>query len=121
MPRLYSTPLKILAWLGNMALWIVCLAPIPAKLPSPISRSDLFYHGLSYTLMGLLFMSAYAKNWKNQMIVALALIVQGVAIEFIQPFANRFFEYWDMAANSIGVLIGLVIYSLFRKVSGARA
>ena len=98
--------IKILAWLCNLGLWLICLLPLKIHVPAPITRSDLFYHGLSYMIVGLLYSMAYPRRIY---LTSVLLIIQGIAIEFIQPFTGRFFEYYDMIANSIGVLISVLI------------
>jgi len=49
--------------------------------------------------------------------IAFLLILQGVLIEIIQPYVNRFFEWYDILANSFGVVLGYLIFLLLKKVS----
>ncbi len=103
---------KHLAWLANVFIWILSLARIGEYVPTPIKGSDLVYHGLAYS--GLIFL--YLKGYPKKMILILGLLfIQGVAIEIIQPYNGRFFEWWDMLANSVGLLVGWLAYSIFSK------
>lgn len=101
---------KILAWLGNIILWILCLIPLELKLPAPITRVDLFYHALTYELVATSFFVAYSSK-KFQ--ISLALIAQGILIEFIQPYTGRDFDYYDMIANTTGVVFALILWMAF--------
>ncbi len=121
-----NTFLKACAWISNLILWIICLIPISLKFPSPITRADLFYHALSYTLVGSAFLLAYPLRPK--WILSL-LIIQGIAIEYIQPLTGRFFEFYDMIANATGVLFSYLLWilvlqklklSLFKKFNFSR-
>ena len=42
--------------------------------------------------------------------IALVFIFMGVTLEYLQSFdPNRYFEYADMVANSVGVALGFVV------------
>jgi len=101
---------KILAWSSNIILWILCLAPIELSLPAPISRVDLFYHALAYELVATCFFMAYPSK---KIFICLGLIFQGILIEYIQPYTGRYFEIYDMIANSTGVIFALILWIAF--------
>lgn len=103
-----------LAWLYNLALIVICLAPIGDHVPQPFTRSDLMYHGLAYMLAFLFYIRAYPLSPK---VIIIGFSLQGIIIEFIQPYFGRFFELYDIAANMLGVLMGFFIYKVFNKLS----
>lgn len=107
--------LKFLPWLLNLGLIVVCLAPIGAQIPQPFERSDLFYHALSFLIVGL----AYTVILYPPKFVIPFLFLEGVAIEFIQPYFNRFFEKWDILANGLGLVLAWIltekIHRTFKK------
>lgn len=106
--------INILAWIFNLTLIGVCLAPIGEHVPKPFERSDLLYHAASYSLgTGLFLASQKYCPFK----VMIALITQGIAIEFIQPYFGRFFEYFDIGANVLGVLLAFTVYKFVMKPS----
>ena len=49
------------------------------------------------------------KHWK---LIGLFFITYSGAIELIQPYINRYGEWLDMAANSFGVMCGLLLAEL---------
>lgn len=103
-----------LAWLANLVIIVLSLAPIGDQIPKPIERSDLIYHALAYAVTSLLFQLSFKR--RHLQIITL-LICQGVLIEYIQPYVGRFFELWDMLANTAGVSIGWIVYYIFRRPS----
>ncbi|SFZ98966.1 hypothetical protein MNB_SV-5-645 [hydrothermal vent metagenome] len=62
---------------------------------------------------------AYKIKWWNS---ALYLLFYGVFIEFSQYFTpNRCVEFLDIVADSIGIVIGLIIYYLYKKLEAINA
>jgi len=105
-------------WPINVTLWGLCLFPLPKKVPGPFERSDLLYHAISYLIVFLCFaMKPEKMDSKKLVKIAFLLILQGVLIEIIQPYVNRFFEWYDILANSFGVVLGYLIFLLLKKVS----
>jgi VanZ family protein len=105
-----NSMIKILAWLADISLWIFCLIPVGFHLPAPINRADLFYHGMGYLVLSTAFAMAYPQK---KGIIATGLILQGILIEIIQPYTGRMFEFYDMLANTLGVVLGMIIWISF--------
>lgn len=108
--------IKILAIISNLALITVCLIPIPKGLPTPFSRTDLVVHFMSYLIVTSLFLLSYKKT---KLVIAL-LTLQGILIEIIQPFVNRYFEWFDIGANTLGVIGAFFVYIAIVKVFPAQ-
>ena len=67
---------------------------------------DKVGHFLAYLTLMAWFGQLYVKP-RHLMLLALAFISMGVGLEFLQGMTgHRFFEFADMAANTIGVLVG---------------
>jgi hypothetical protein len=103
--------IKILAILSNLALITVCLIPLPKGLPSPFTRTDLVVHLGSYIIVTALFLLSY----KNKLQLTILLILQGILIEVIQPYVNRYFEWYDIGANTLGVIISVLIFNFIKS------
>lgn len=71
--------------------------------------SDKTHHFIAYAL--LIFPTALRKPpyWK---LIALLFIAYSGVIELIQPYVNRYGEWLDLAANTGGILCGLLIARL---------
>jgi VanZ family protein len=48
--------------------------------------------------------------------ICLFFIAYGGMIELVQPYVNRYGEWLDMAANTTGVVCGLIMAGLMNKV-----
>ncbi len=106
-----------------VATLIVLVSVLPVqnvpKLNVPLS--DKIGHFVAYTGFALIFLYDYVRHfrWSKRLtrsliVVAPICIGFGILMEFIQaiPFINRHFELLDMLANSIGVAIGSLVFSL---------
>ena len=89
-----------------MLLW-----PLEA-LPS-VPGSDKTHHLIAYA--ALAFPTALRKPDK-WIVICLLFIVFSGAIEMLQPYANRYAEWLDLAANTLGVICGLVVAGLINRL-----
>ena len=79
---------------------------------------DKWTHLLAYFVLMIWFAQIYHVK-KQRFIYALSFVFMGVSLEFVQSFGHaRTLEFFDMLANSLGVLIALVItkVSTFRRI-----
>lgn len=97
-------------WLGTGWLWVAAvfylsLMPHPPE-PVAFNGVDKLEHLLAYAGLMLWFCQVYAER-KIRLRLFVALTAMGVGIEFLQGMGGyRYFEYVDMLANTIGVLVG---------------
>ncbi len=93
---------SILTIITTLSLW-----PLE-KLPS-VPGGDKTHHLIAYAV--LMFPTALRKStyWK---FVGLFFIAYSGAIELLQPYVNRYGEWLDMAANTTGVLCGVLVAEL---------
>ncbi|WP_369048018.1 VanZ family protein [Tenacibaculum sp. UWU-22] len=88
------------------------------KLPINFSNIDKVEHTIAYSVLTLTWLIALKKQLsrkKTVFIVAFACIIYGIIIEILQGVLTsyRTFDYFDMIANSAGVLIALTIFLIF--------
>jgi VanZ family protein len=94
-----------LGWLWVAAVFYLSLMPHPSE-PISFAGVDKLEHGLTYAMLMLWFCQGYVE-FRLRIRLFLSLVAMGVGIEFLQGLGSyRFFEYSDMLANTIGVLIG---------------
>lgn len=103
--------------LGYRSAWLVggwCLVALVAYLslmpnpPEPFQfhMVDKVEHGIAYAGMSWWFCQIY-QSVKSRFWVCAALLAYGVLIEILQGMTGyRYFEYADMLADSIGVVVG---------------
>lgn len=88
----------------------------PAKALPQLSGSDKIWHAGTYFIVMAYFSQIYS-TVRTRALIGAALIALGIAIEFIQPYVNRHFDWLDALANSIGVFAGIAVsLSPFSKI-----
>jgi VanZ family protein len=97
-------------WLagGWLLLGLVLYLSLMPSPPEPLSfpHADKLEHGLAYAALALWFCQIYLRR-PTRIIAVILLIGMGVAVEFIQRWSGyRYFDVWDMLANSLGVFLG---------------
>ncbi|MFK5878143.1 MAG: VanZ family protein [Flavobacteriaceae bacterium] len=90
-------------------------------LPVKISVSDKFLHSLAYVTLTLSWFFAIKKSHKqlkSKLYIALAIFIFGGVLEVLQEklTANRTMEYYDVIANTVGILLALSSFSYLLKV-----
>jgi hypothetical protein len=96
-------------WLAigiSLVLVLVYGSLAPAKALPPIGGSDKFWHAATYFVVMGYFAQVFAAV-RTRLLIATALIALGVTIEFIQPYVNRHFDWFDALANGLGVALAL--------------
>ncbi|WP_223267151.1 VanZ family protein [Polaribacter sp. IC073] len=87
------------------------------KYDISISHLDKWQHCLAYFTLSLSWLFAVYKENKKYLIV-FACVVFGIIIEILQHTLTNYRtgDYFDVIANSLGVLIGLLVYNqVFKK------
>lgn len=87
------------------------------------NASDKLYHTVCYAIMifmwSLYIVESFLKiQLKHKLILAGCIILFGIIIEYLQLFLTdyRSFDWWDIMANCLGVLIGSVTFLLIQKL-----
>lgn len=78
---------------------------------------DKIYHVIAYFILSILWIT-YVKNNRNSnhiYTVAILAVALGASLEVLQYLVNpnRTFDFLDMLANTVGVIIGTIIASRF--------
>jgi VanZ family protein len=81
---------------------------MPSTMLRAVSISDKVLHAGSYFLLMVWFAGLYRR--KAHGIIAVVLVALGVGLDVLQGgTATRSFDVRDILANSVGVLVGLVL------------
>ncbi|OUR78778.1 hypothetical protein A9Q83_06115 [Alphaproteobacteria bacterium 46_93_T64] len=100
----------LVGWLVlGIAITVGSLIPIEAVPQSVSLLSDKIQHGVAYFCLGALGWQAATSRAALIIFVSISLGL-GVAIEFLQPLSGRHFEWADMAANSTGLIIAIILF-----------
>ncbi|MFO6423330.1 VanZ family protein [Motilimonas sp. KMU-193] len=99
-------------WLSAIILVLISvlsLYPI-ASLP-PVPGTDKTHHFIAYALLAFPVALMRPRRW---LLLVLGYLVYSGLIEIIQPYVNRYGEWLDLAANGLGLVIGVLLASLAR-------
>lgn len=102
------------AWLGiGYALialvFYLSLTSQPIDVELGLPFADKFFHAFAYFVLMAWFAQIYHDK-SQRYVIALGLIVIGVALEFLQGFdPARMLEFADMLANATGVLLAFYL------------
>lgn len=85
-----------------------------------ISTSDKIYHLIAYFLLMLSWLYAFFKKekfQKNVKYIILGCFIFGIIIEILQEVITsyRTASYLDIIANTVGVLLAVLIFHIFEK------
>ena len=104
-----------------LIIWILCFIPIPESPLDNISMIDKWTHLVMYGgTCGVIWLECIVKHkkvkWNKMIIWTLAApILMGRVIEILQKYCTggmRSGEWLDLAADTIGVVLGFIIGSL---------
>lgn len=96
--------------LGFIAISVSTLTPVE-QLPS-VSGSDKLHHVIGFGSWVLL--SCFGP-FNRLLKMSGFIFIWGGLIELIQPYVNRYGEWQDFAANSVGILLALALVALYQK------
>ena len=101
------------------AIFILVLSTIPGpSLPQQklFPHLDKIVHFIFYLILVILSFNGWKEN-KNGIIIICLVLSYSVGIELIQHFfiEKRFFDIYDVVANTAGVLVGLKLNFSFLK------
>jgi VanZ family protein len=97
----------VIGWLGVLGVIYLSLMPHPPEI-RVVDGDKIAHVGVYASLMAWFaqpLLHARARSW-----TAIGLIALGIALEFAQSAtAYRSFEYADMTADTLGVVLGWVL------------
>lgn len=113
-----SLPLAIIQkhWAGLTlvtlaAITLLSLWPLP-QLPA-VPGGDKLHHLVAYTVLMLPVALRKPLRWP---LIGVFFVAWSGAIELIQPYVNRYGEVFDLLANGLGVLCGVVLAEGVRRL-----
>jgi VanZ family protein len=96
-------------WLHITLLLIISIATLslwPAAYLPDAPGTDKLHHFIAYAA---LMLPTALKQTKYILIITIGFLAFSGAIELIQPFVNRYGEWLDMAANTMGLMCGWLL------------
>ena len=115
MKYLRKQPLSILL---IIAIWVVCMIPIPETPLNNVAFMDKWTHFIMYATVVIVISSEYGRRskriqWSHYLVGAVLLpVVMGGLVELAQAYLTngmRSGDWLDFLANSVGVLTGCIV------------
>jgi VanZ family protein len=110
-----------IALILSVFILVFSLIPIKNNLLGDVDNSDKILHTFSYTILSLswLFYFKPLKNIKAKTLIVLGLFFYGIIIEILQSSLTtyRTGSFYDVLANSIGILIALISFEKVYKIA----
>jgi VanZ family protein len=80
-----------------------------------VANIDKGYHSIAYFFLTITWLITFYKKPEKKYIIITSCIIFGIIIEILQSTLTiyRTGDYLDVFANSLGVLIALIIFNLF--------
>lgn len=99
---------------------VLSLIELGPKSFAPITSSDKVYHGIAYFCLALSWLYSFSKKEGFNSIVKyliLGCFIYGIIIEVLQTTITsyRTASYLDIVANSVGILIAVLVFHFFEK------
>lgn len=112
-----------------LGLAIVCtafiiylsLSDISAFPKMNVTHEDKIYHFTAYFVLNFLWLLAFirksSKFFSLFILISLGIISFGIVIEITQELLTeiRVFDYYDILANSVGVIISYLMFDVLKK------
>ena len=105
----------LIAIIITLSLILLSLVKIPAHNLG-VSHLDKWQHCFAYFVLSISWLLVFYKK-KKKLLVIICCILLGVIIEILQNrlTSYRTGDYYDVIANSFGVLLGLLVFNKLGK------
>ncbi len=105
----------VIAVLFHIVITALMLMPSAEIGYIDISQLDKLIHAGIYVCLFILWASVTIKREASKpsiFWVAIALFIYGIVIEVLQEkwIVTRTFDFWDIVANSVGIVIGYIVF-----------
>lgn len=88
-----------------MVALVIYLSLTPRPIEIDVTQGDKVGHVIAYLALMLWFAQLYGRG--RHLRWGLGFVVLGIALEYVQGWTGyRSFDYFDMAADALGVFIG---------------
>lgn len=98
----------------SIMILIAVLSLYPLDSLPPVPGTDKTHHFIAYATLSFPVALSKPKSW---LYVVFGILVFSGAIELIQPYVNRYGEWLDMAANSLGIIVGIFFANAAKAIS----
>ncbi|WP_075340418.1 VanZ family protein [Tenacibaculum agarivorans] len=100
----------------TVAIAVLSLAKLSTLPTISFKYKDKVAHAIAYFVLTMVWLFSFIKR-EQKAIIILGCIIYGILMECLQSILTnyRMFDYYDMIANTFGVLLALLIFSIIEK------
>ena len=82
-----------------------------------VKNADKFYHSFAYFMLAISWLFTFYKKPQKKYFIVILCIIFGIIIEFLQKNLTvyRTGDVLDVLANTLGIILALLIFNLFLK------
>lgn len=110
--RIVDTNWRLLTISIMIPIAVLSLYPLDS-LP-PVPGTDKTHHFIAYAILSFPVALSKPKSW---LYVVFGILGFSGVIELVQPYVNRYGEWLDMAANTLGVIAGIAFATAVKIIS----
>ena len=113
--------IRLFSIIYTLGITVLMVIPVPEQQQIDVPNLDKWVHTLVYVLFSSLWLWAYQAQIQKKSvlfwIITTSVLVYGIVIEIVQGnfIPSRSFDLLDIAANSLGILIGGWFFRRFKK------
>lgn len=92
---------------------ITALSLWPLDSLPPVPGTDKTHHLIAYAVLMFPVALRRPDRW---IVMGVLFVAYSGAIELLQPYANRYGEWLDLAANTAGVACGIIVAGVMNRL-----
>lgn len=114
--NLFKDNFYIIAIILTITITYLSLMKMP-KLKVSFSNVDKIYHSAAYFALSICWLLSYYKKPSLKYVIVISCIIFGIIIEVLQSTLTvyRTGDYKDVIANTLGILLGLLVFNQILK------
>ncbi|WP_237587349.1 VanZ family protein [Polaribacter sargassicola] len=80
-------------------------------------NSDKVYHLIAYFSLSISWLFSFYKKKSIKLLIIISCVIYGIIIEVLQSILTEYRtgDYKDILANTLGIVLGLLIFNLIIK------
>ncbi len=120
--RLLKASLPYIAFIVTLFIGYLSLKEV-SKSPIQMAHADKVYHTIAYFTLGLIWLISFPKSLKEKRLkyaIVSFCIIYGIVLEVLQGVltAHRTASLLDVIANTVGVIVAMLLYKqVFKKIA----
>ncbi|MCG1034942.1 VanZ family protein [Polaribacter sp. DS7-9] len=114
---LLTDNLFIVAITITIIIAYLSLMRMPKTEVISFGNSDKVYHLIAYFSLSISWLFSFYKKKSIKLLIIISCVIYGIIIEVLQSILTEYRtgDYKDILANTLGIVLGLLIFNLIIK------